>query len=267
VTDKSSVRYFDKSYLEHLYEQYNDRKFIHPDPLEFLYNYPDLKEKEVVGIIASSLAYGQVKQILRSVSGILNIMGKKPSEFLKKTTLQELESVFSNFKHRFTNGGELAVFLSNIGSILRKYGSLNCCFMKGYNKGNNIIPALLDFIRELRDGECDCYNSLVPLPTGKCAYKRLNLFLRWMVRKDNIDIGGWDNISASELIIPLDIHMYRIALEHKLTERKQADMTAAVQITDSLKNFCPEDPVKYDFALTRLGMKGHYSINLQRKHK
>ncbi|MBM3707705.1 MAG: TIGR02757 family protein [Actinobacteria bacterium] len=254
------ARHFDKSYLEHLYEKYNDRKFIHPDPLEFLYNYPDLKEREVAGIITSSLAYGQVKQILKSVSGILNIMGKKPSEFLKKTTLQELEAVFSGFKHRFTNGRELAVFLSNIGSILRKYGSLNCCFMKGYKKGNNIIYALLDFIRELRAGECDCYNSLVPLPTGKCAYKRLNLFLRWMVRKDNIDIGGWDSIPASELIIPLDIHMYRIAIEHNLTERKQADMTAAIQITDSFKKFCPKDPVKYDFALTRLGMKGHYSV-------
>jgi len=267
VTGKSLVRYFDKSYLEHLYEQYNDRKFIHPDPLEFLYNYPDLREREVVGIIASSLAYGQVKQILRSVSGILNVLGSRPSGFLKKVTLEELKSVFSNFKHRFTNDKELAVFLSNIGAILRKYGSLNFCFMKSYNKEHDIIPALLSFTRELRAGECDCYNSLVPLPTGKCAYKRLNLFLRWMVRKDNVDIGGWDNIPTSKLIIPLDVHMYRIALEHKLTERKQADMTSAVQITNSFKKFCPEDPVKYDFALTRLGMKSHYLINLERKHK
>jgi uncharacterized protein (TIGR02757 family) len=126
--------------------------------------------------------------------------------------------------------------------------------MEGYNKEQEIVPALLSFIMELRAGECSYYNSLIPLPTGKCAYKRLNLYLRWMVRKDNIDPGGWENIPLSKLVIPLDVHMHRIALKYNLTERRQADINTAIEITNAFKKFCPEDPVKYDFALTRLGI-------------
>ena len=261
MTYRNLAHSLDIFYLEDLYRKYNNRKFIHPDPLEFLYNYKGLREQEVVGIIASSLAYGQVKQILKSVSSILNVMGSRPSEFLKKVRSEALKSTFSSFKHRFTTGEELAIFLSNIGSILRKYGSLNSCFMESYINEQEIFPALLNFIKELRAGQCSCYNSLIPLPKGGCAYKRMNLYLRWMVRKDNVDLGGWDGIPASKLIVPLDIHMHRIALECNLTSRRQADMITALQITDFFKKICPEDPVKYDFALTRAGIQNHYSDN------
>jgi uncharacterized protein (TIGR02757 family) len=248
----------DKETLDALYEKYNDKRFIHPDPLEFLYNYKSSKDMEVAGLIASSLAYGNIKQILKSVSRILDKLGKSPSDFLKDTGTKDLQVLFSDFKHRFTTGTEIVQFLKNISAILKKYGSLNECFLCGFEKDKQMIPAILFFAKELRFGDCTGYNSLVPMPAGKCAYKRLNLYLRWMVRKDNVDPGIWAGISASRLIVPLDVHMYRVAKNLGLTSRKQADLKTAVDITRSLKKFDPEDPVKFDFALTRQGIHGSF---------
>ncbi len=249
----------DKKYLDELYNFYNNRKFVHPDPLEFLYNYKDFEDIEVVGIISAVLSYGKVQQILKSVSFILERLGQHPAKFLKDNNkdflISKFEKYYISFKHRFTTSAEIINFLLNIKSVLEKYKTLNNCFLKTYNEEHGILPALHFFIKELRLNECSYYNSLLPKPYGKCAYKRLNLFLRWMVRKDNIDLGIWQGISTSSLIIPLDIHMYRIAKNLNLTQRKQSDIITAIEITQSLKKFDPYDPVKYDFALTRLPIR------------
>jgi uncharacterized protein (TIGR02757 family) len=244
----------DRVKLEELYEKYNDKKYIHPDPLEFLYNYEGNLDREVVGLIASSLAYGKVTQILKSVTLVLGKLSLGPASILAGASGMTLKKTFTSFKHRFTTGEELAIFLFNIGKILRKYGSINSCFMADFDESKEMLPSILSFIKKLRAGECDCYNSLVPIPSGKCAYKRMNLYLRWMIRKDKVDPGVWSGISPSKLIIPLDTHMHRISLSYKLTERKQADFNTALEITRAFKKFSPEDPVKYDFALTRPGI-------------
>lgn len=244
----------DRTKLEELYEKYNDKKYIHPDPLEFLYNYEGNLDREVVGLIASSLAYGKVTQILKSVTSILEKLSPNPASVLAGASGLMLKKTFTSFKHRFTTGEELAIYLFNIGKILRKYGSINSCFIADFDESKEMLPSILSFIKKLRAGECDYYNSLVPIPSGKCAYKRMNLYLRWMIRKDEVDPGVWSGISPSKLIIPLDTHMHRISLSNKLTERKQADFTTALEITRAFKKFSPEDPVKYDFALTRLGI-------------
>jgi uncharacterized protein (TIGR02757 family) len=244
----------DKNTLEELYNRYNDRQYVHPDPLEFLYDYNSIREREVAGIVASSLAYGQVRQILKSVSSVLGVLGPEPSKYLCKTDKEELEKKFSSFKHRFTTGYELSAFLHGIGHVIKKYGSLNECFNMFFDDGNDMIDAITGFARELRLGDCRNYNSLMPMPGGKCAYKRVNLFLRWMVRKDKVDPGGWENIPSSKLLVPVDIHMHRVALKYGLTDRKQADIKTVIEVTESFKRFSPEDPVKYDFALTRAGI-------------
>ena len=251
----------DKETLEKLYLKFNDRRYVHPYPLEFLYNYKNPQEMEVVGLIAASLAYGQVRQILKSVSFVLKNLGKNPSSFLKFSSENELENIFSSFKHRFTTGSELAKFLSNIGKVLKKYGSLNECFLNSFKQEKDIIPSLLHFIKELRLGDYTCYNSLLPIPSGKCAYKRMNLYLRWMIRKDNIDCGCWQGILPKNLVIPLDIHMHRISALYGFTQRKQADIKTALEVTEAFKKYAPDDPVKYDFALTRLGIQSNNLIN------
>lgn len=244
-----------KEELDRLYLYYNDRKFVHPDPLEFLYDYDDIKDREIAGLVASSLAYGRVKQILKSVAAVLAKMLPAPSVFLKQSSQDLIYRTFYDFKHRFTTGAELSCLLVNIKNVIIKYGSLNACFTAGLKKGDKtVLDAALNFADKLNASQNKRCNSLMPSPAGGSAFKRLNLYLRWMVRRDRVDPGGWDNISRSKLIVPLDTHMHRISLRLGLTKRKQADIRTALEITDSFKRFDKEDPVKYDFALTRLGI-------------
>ncbi len=242
--------------LEYLYANYNSRKWVHPDPLEFLYDYSDQKDREVAGLIASSLAYGRVEQILKSVSGVLEKMGPSPCGFLVSSTPSSLRHIFSNFKHRFTTGEELALMLMGAKSVIEHYGSLYNCFLSGFNNGDEtILKGLSCLVNELgTDMNCG-RNSLLALPEKRSACKRWNLFLRWMVRNDKVDPGGWDKISPAKLIIPLDTHMHRICLSLKLTKRKNADMRTALEITSAFSKIVPDDPVRYDFALTRLGIR------------
>lgn len=244
-----------KEALEELYARYNRREFVHPDPLEFLYNYDDLDDREIAALVASSLAYGRVAQILNSVSLVLRRM-PSPWMFLKRASLLSLRHTFRDFKHRFTTGEELSLMLFGVKRVLERYGSLRACFTAGFkDDDDSVLAALSVFVKELnafRDGRCA---FLIPSPAGGSACKRLHLFLRWMVRRDDVDPGGWDSVPASRLMVPLDTHMHRICLRLGLTKRKQADMRAAVEITAAFRAMAPSDPVRYDFALTRLGIR------------
>jgi len=242
--------------LDRLYDLYNNRKFVHPDPLEFLYAYHDIRERELAGLIASSLAYGRVTQILKSVSSVLEKMVPSPRSFLLDSTPKTLFACFSGFRHRFTTGDEMAYMLLGAKQAIERYGSLYDCFLAGFNEQNDsIVPAISAFVNELNSAAAEEVNSLLPSPERGSACKRINLFLRWMVRKDRVDPGGWDKVPRSMLIIPLDTHMYHICTGLNMTCRKSADMTTAVEITEAFRKIAPEDPVRYDFSLTRLGIR------------
>lgn len=247
--------------LETLYKKYNRCEFVHPDPLEFLYKYPKAREREIVGLIASSLAYGRVAQILKSVSNVLGKMGSSPYEYLKKKSDKEITKDFSDFKHRFTTGCDKAGLLIGMKRVIKKHGSLEGCFRAGYEKDDEtFMPALSFFVGELsRCAGCARLNLLPPPELGS-ACKRLNLYLRWMVRKDEVDPGGWEDLPSSKLIVPLDTHMYKIGKRFNFTKRKQADLKTAMEITRGFANILPKDPVKYDFALTRFGIRSELNI-------
>ena len=245
----------DKFWLELLYNKYNHPKWIHPDPLEFVLKYSDPLDQEIVALIASSLAYGRVQQILASVQSVIGPMGASPRQFILDTNEVHWAGLFRNFKHRFTTPDELIGLLKGIKNILEKYGTLNECFRTHLDREHtSVIPALGPFVRQLRNGSLS-YHSLLPLPEKGSACKRLHLFLRWMIRKDSVDPGPWEGISPSLLVIPLDTHMYRICSRLGMTCRKSADSKCAIEITDNFREICPEDPVKYDFALSRLGIR------------
>ena len=250
----SLVLVANKVILEELYVEYNRRELVSSDPVQFLWDYDDVLDREIVGVISSCLAYGRVGQILRSISSILEKM-PGPLEFLRNSTLKSLKSTFEGFRHRFTSGKDVARMLYGAKLAIEKYGSLNDCFLAGLsNNDETIVPALEAFVGELSfDGNMG-KNHLLPVPSRGSACKRLNLFLRWMVREDKVDPGGWREVSASKLIIPLDTHMYSICWTSGITKRKQADMKTAMEITEFFRNMNPEDPVRYDFALTRLGI-------------
>ncbi len=242
--------------LEELYSHYNHFEHIHPDPLEFVYHYESKVDRELSGFIASSLAYGRVRQILQSVSTVLNKMGPSPSRFLLEKPSAEIRKAFELFQHRFTSGGILSSLLEGLRELIFVYGSLESCFLAGFRREEqNILPALSRFVEKLEQAGGRKMPMFLPSPDGGSACKRLNLFLRWMVRKDNVDPGIWQSIPESVLIVPLDTHMHRIATAMGLTLRKQADIQCAVEITGAFSSIRPADPVRYDFALTRLGIK------------
>lgn len=243
--------------LDGLYEFYNRPEYIHPDPLEFVHLYTAKSDKEVVGLVASALAYGRVKQILCSVRSVLDTMGPSPRDFLLQHSPARIRSLFHSFKHRFTTGEILSSLLIGIRKLTVDYGSIESCFLGGFDrKDTTILPALCAFVKKLNDASGREMPMFLPSPAGGSACKRLNLFLRWMVRRDNVDPGIWQTVSPACLIVPLDTHMHRVSLAMGLTARKQADLRCAIEITEQFASVCPEDPVRYDFALTRLGMNG-----------
>lgn len=249
-----------KEKLEALYCAYNRRCYVHPDPLEFLYDFQDPLDLEVVGIVASSLAYGNVKQILKSVSLVLEKMGAGPSAFLLTSPSNQIAELFSDFKHRFTTGQDLARLLWGVRLVIEKHGSLQKCFLSRLRREDQTVtPALSAFVEKVFPNGCD---FLVPNPGRGSACKRLNLFLRWMVRRDDVDPGGWDGVPASKLLVPLDTHMHRIAIKLGLTKRQQADLRTAIEITEAFRKISPEDPVRYDFVLTRFGIRKDLDQNL-----
>ena len=184
-------------------------------------------------------------------------MGPSPRSFVLQTRPTTLTGLFNDFKHRFTAGAEMARLIANLRRILEEHGSLNTCFLAGFSDSDEtIIPALGRFTHHLREHA----GHLVPTPLGGGACKRLNLFLRWMVRKDDVDPGGWKGIPAGKLVIPLDTHMQTIGRKLKLTRRKAPGLPMALEITESFRRFSPDDPVKYDFALTRFGIRADMTI-------
>lgn len=247
-----------RSRLDEIYRKYNRRQYVNPDPLQFLYDYPEIADREIVGLIASSLAYGRVAQILRSVETVLARIGPSPHEFIAASSPRSLKRLVSSFKHRFTAGHGLASLLTGIRRLVAEHGSLNNAFVSGMGKSDTtVLPGLRAFA-----GALGCIDThLVPCPSRGSACKRLNLFLRWMVRKDAVDPGGWTGIPKNRLIVPLDTHMARIGRELGLTERKSPDMKMALEITESFRKFAPKDPVRYDFALTRFGIRSELHMN------
>jgi uncharacterized protein (TIGR02757 family) len=244
------------SALEKLYRHYNRYEHIHPDPLEFVHHYASKSDREISGFIAAALAYGRVMQILRSVNSVLDLMGPSPSSFLLQNDPADIRNVFRSFKHRFTTGEMLSSLLTGIGKLMVEYGSLESCFLAGFSRADpNVLPGLGAFVKRIEQACGRALPTFLPSPEGGSACKRLNLFLRWMVRSDNVDPGTWQSVPASHLIVPLDTHMHRIAARMGLTCRKQADIRCAIEITGGFASIRPDDPVRYDFALTRFGIK------------
>lgn len=251
-----------KDTLEQIYRQYHQRAYVHPDPLEFLYAWEDVKEREIVGLVASCLAYGRVVQILKSVSAILEKIGPSPHRFVTRCTLKTMQQAFSGFRHRFADGDQMAALLYGAGRVIRQFGSLENGLAAGLAPGReNLLPALTHFFRQLTRGRLSP-GHLLPDPGKASACKRLHLYLRWMVREDRVDPGGWRCVAPSDLVIPLDTHMHTIGRRLGFTNRLQADMRTALEITTGFRAICTEDPVRFDFSLTRLGIRPELDMSL-----
>lgn len=245
----------DRTELERLYLKYNDRRFIASDPVEFVHRYADPLDRELVALIASSLAFGNVKQIRASVERALGILGDRPADRVAAASPSDLELDFRGFRHRWITGKDVASLLAGARSAIEKHGSLGELFHAKLDRSDpDVGPAAGRFARTLSEMSGGYRPCLLPSPESGSACKRLNLFLRWMVRSDAVDPGGWSAVSPATLIVPLDTHMHRIATKLGLTKRRAADFRAAREVTAAFGEISPDDPVKYDFALTRLGI-------------
>jgi uncharacterized protein (TIGR02757 family) len=256
-----------KEKLNALCETY-DREFLQSDPVSFVHQYPDSLDKEVVGLVCAVLAYGNVKMIQRNLERLLAPLGRRPSEYVRRFNPAREESAFAGFSHRFTKGKDILLLLYYMKQILETAGSVGGFFRDGCGASEpDIELPLTNFVERVLALDCSPLypggvlpddagvRFLFPSPANGSACKRLNLYLRWMVRRaDGIDFGLWQFISPSQLIVPLDTHMARICSLIGLTRRKAHGWAMAAEITDNLRKLDPLDPIRYDFAISRLGI-------------
>lgn len=240
-----------KGFLDDLYKRY-DRAYLLTDPVQFPHEYDDPRDREVVAFIAALFAFGNVGSIIKSVRKILEQLGKHPSERLAGPRCE-------GFVHRWVTERDLGCLLRGLGLFLRENDSLKESFLEKYSPSHaDLSLPLSDFVKRLRKftGQGSMgLRFLLNDPATGAACKRLNMFLRWMVRPaDGVDFGLWTDVSPAQLVIPIDTHIARISRFLGLTDRKTANWKMAREITDRLREFDPADPVKYDFALSRIGI-------------
>lgn len=251
-----------KRKLEYHYK-YFDRTKISPDPLEFLHIYKNYYDIEIAGIISSTFAYGNVKQINRSLTEIHSIIDHKPYEFVLNYNFSTDKKLFKNVVHRFYNSEDIAKFFYALNRIYVTYNSLKYFFLLYYFHEEKNLKTSISFfsknilkIIDLKGDISAGIKFMFPDPFKGSACKRMNLFLRWMIRKDELDLGLWNEIPPSKLVIPVDTHVARICRSLGLTKRKNISWQMAEEITNNLKKYDPIDPVKYDFAICHIGMRG-----------
>ena len=243
-----------KDNLECLYLRYNKRDYVDPDPLLFLYDYPEKKNREIAGFIAACFAYGRVEMIMKTVGHILGKLLPTPFEYLMTRTKKDMAHDFNGFRYRFANDIHLTALLWGIRDVLNGFSSLENCFYAGTTPDDEtVLPGLAFFYDQVNHHKT--MGHLLADPKKKSACKRSHLFLRWMVRKDRVDPGGWAKVNPSRLIVPLDTHMYKTGFLLGFTKRRSLDLKTALEITQGFRGILREDPVKYDFCLTRFGIR------------
>ena len=240
-----------------------DISTIEPDPLQLVLRYSDPLDQEVAGLVAAAFAYGRAETIVSNIGTVLARMSPSPYRYLRSFDRKEATRRFAGFAHRFHKTRDLVAFLERLAAAIREYGSLGELFRKCYDERDaDIGPSLGRFVlgvrrqsrRFERGSSAAALRYLLTSPSDGSACKRMNLVLRWMVRRSSPDLGLWTFVDPSKLVVPLDTHVHRIATFLGLNRRKTADWKAARALTDRLARFDRADPVRYDFALCRLGI-------------
>lgn len=235
--------------------KYNHPDFIATDPIQVPHHFSKKEDIEIAAFLTATIAWGQRKTIINNALYLMNLMDNSPYSFIMESSVIEFD-VFKSFVHRTFNGQDCLFFLSSLKNIYQHHRGLESVFAAGYNNDNTIFGALRHFreifLENIDDQHVKKHISDV---TSNSAAKRLNMFLRWMVRKDEneVDFGIWEKIPASSLMLPLDVHTAEVARATGILKRKQNDWTAVEEITSVLRTFDSNDPVKYDFALFGIG--------------
>jgi uncharacterized protein (TIGR02757 family) len=244
--------------LNEKYELFNQPNFIQHDPISIPHQFNKKQDIEITGFIAATLAWGQRKTIINKCNELIELMDNTPYDFIKNHQDSDLKR-FLAFKHRTFNATDTLYFLEFFKDFYTKNGSLEDAFLVGLKDNDEDIKAGLENFQNVFFSLEDYpirTRKHVATPARNSSCKRINMFLRWMVRKDNkgVDFGIWDKIKTSALVCPCDVHVERVARKLGLITRPKPDWQTAVELTQNLKQLDPIDPVKYDFALFGLGV-------------
>ncbi len=238
-----------KEFLNNLVEKYETEEFIKKDPIQFPHRFKNKKDIEIAAFLSSCFAFGNRKAFITKLETLFELMQNEPFNFIENFD----EKILKNFYYRFANTEDI-INLFKILHKLYKTSDLETLFKENY-RGNifQMFQKISDYFYE--SSYCSKgYQFLIPNPKKGCAMKRMNMFLRWMVRKPPVDLNLWSFIEKDQLLIPLDIHVSRISRELNLLHRKSNDYNAVIELTEKLKEFDKNDPAKYDFALFGYGI-------------
>lgn len=241
--------------LDALYARYNGPAWIAPDPLAPVLRFRAPGDQEVAGLVAAALAFGNVKTILRAIHRVLEVL-PRPRHDLLTLPQETIARRLGDFRHRYAGATEMLDLLQGMRRTIERHGSLEACFITAQPAdAATALPGLAGFVASLRAESRLPRNYLLPDPARGSACKRLLMYLRWMIRRDAVDPGPWRSLSPALLVYPMDTHMHRAAAALGLTRRAAPDMRAALETTAAFRRIAPLDPVRYDFALTRLGIR------------
>ena len=253
-----------RSVLERLYADFNYPDSA-TDPIQIVRRYTRSDDREVVGFVAAALAFGRVTSVLQSIERVLAVMGNRPAAYVRQFEPRRDAAAFDGIVHRWTRERDIVALVWVMHQMIASAGSIEAFFVRGDDGASPDVQGALDNFstRALsldlraaygrvprRPGVCYFF----PRPSAGSACKRLNLFLRWMVRKDALDLGVWSRVPPARLVVPLDTHVIKVGRCLKLTTYTSPGWRMARDITASLRVLDPDDPVKYDFALCHLGM-------------
>jgi len=239
-------------YLENKYDKFASLDFIENDPISIPHKFSVKEDIEISALISSTIAWGQRKSIIKNANKFVELMDNSPYEFVMNHEKSDLKR-FEKAVHRTFNGEDLVFFIISLRNLYQKYNSLEDVFCNG----DSLFDGLVYFYKEFFSiPHLDRTRRHVANVEKGSAAKRMNMYLRWMVRDDGrgVDFGIWKTIKPAELFIPLDVHSGRIARMLGLLQRKQNDWKAVDELTKKLRDFDPNDPVKYDFALFGVGV-------------
>ncbi len=240
-------------FLEEKHDRYNRTEFIENDPISIPHLFNKKEDIEIAGFLAATIAWGQRSTIINNAEKLMKWMNDSPYDFIMNAQIDDL-GAFKKFTHRTFNGIDCVYFIKSLQNIYKNHGGLEAVLNSSGEDLKNAISGFRNIFFELPYPARTLKH--ISDPAANSAAKRINMFLRWMVRKDNrgVDFGIWDKIKMSRLSCPLDVHSGRVARKLGLLKRRQSDWKAVTELTGKLKEFDPEDPVKYDFALFGLGV-------------
>ena len=265
--DSNDMRNDIKDLLDKKFAAYNHIDFIEQDPMSIPHAFSKKQDIEIAGFFAAIFSWGNRKVIIAKSKELMGIMENEPHDFVLHHSSKDLKR-FSKFKHRTFNGEDVIFFMNFLKKHYSKNDSLESAFTKHIPVSENKMEYALNGFYHyfFEDSNAQIFNHTrkhIAAPEKNSTCKRLNMYLRWMVRKDTtgVDFGLWNNIQPADLICPLDVHVIRVANQLKLLHNEKVNWQTACLLTNKLKNFDKTDPVKYDFALFGMGVSEKSTLN------